>query len=106
MRLMIISCLVASLFFATLTFANPPQGGKSQGHGPCHEIRKACLAAGFVEGDWKQGYGLWRDCINPTMQGLTSVPGATKPLPSVDPSLVSACKAKNPNFGKGKDGSK
>jgi hypothetical protein len=39
------------------------------------------------------------------VQGKTSVPGATKPLPAVDGKLVADCKAKHPKFGGGKVGS-
>jgi hypothetical protein len=73
--------------------------------GPCKQIAQACQNAGFIKGDWKKGDGLWRDCVDPIMQGQTNVPGASKPLPTVDASLVAACKAKNPKFGSGKVGS-
>jgi hypothetical protein len=78
-----------------------------EGHapGPCKQIAKACMDAGFKKGDWKKGDGLWRDCVDPIMQGQTTVPGATKTLPTVDASVVSACKAKHPKFGGGKVGS-
>jgi hypothetical protein len=72
--------------------------------GPCQQIKSACLSAGFIPKDVKQGKGLWRDCVAPIIQGQTPN-NATLPLPSVDPSVVSACKAKNPKFGEGKVGS-
>ena len=72
---------------------------------PCKTVKQACESAGFAKGQWKKGAGLWRDCINPIMQGQTTVNGATKALPSVDPSVVQACKAKHPKFGHGKVGS-
>jgi hypothetical protein len=78
----------------------------SQPPGPCQKIADACRSAGFIKGDWKKGDGLWRDCVDPIMQGQTTVPGATKPLPTVDASLISACKAKHPKYGSGKTGSK
>ena len=81
------------------------QGKKGEAPGSCQQIAKACQQAGFVKGDWKKGDGLWRDCVDPIMQGQTSVPGATKPLPSVDAGLVADCKAKHPKFGGGKVGS-
>ena len=71
---------------------------------PCQQIAQACKTAGFIKGDWKKGDGLWRDCVDPIMQGQTSVPGATKPLPTVDANLVAECKAKHPKFGTGKVG--
>jgi hypothetical protein len=39
------------------------------------------------------------DCIRPLMQGIPQPRRATKPLPAVDPQLVEACRAQNPNFG-------
>ncbi len=90
-----------TLLSAALAQADNP--GKAPG--PCKQIAQACTSAGFIKGDWKKGDGLWRDCVDPIVQGVTSVPGATKPLPSVDPSVVAACKAKHPKYGEGKVGS-
>ena len=104
MKSLLIFVIIATVAFSTVAFAGPAQEGR--GHGPCQQIREACLNAGFVKGDAKEGYGLWRDCINPIMQGITIVPGATKPLPSVDPGIVAACKAKHPKFGSGPEGSR
>jgi hypothetical protein len=71
---------------------------------PCEQIKSACQSAGFIQGDAKQGKGLWMDCVNPIMQGKTA-PHAVLAVPSVSPSLISACKAKRPKFGEGKVGS-
>ncbi len=103
MKAWIIVCVAASFVFSTAALAGPREG---KALGPCQQIVKACEDAGFVKGEAKQGYGLWLDCVDPIMQGKTSVPGATKTLPSVDPKLVSACKAKNPKFGSGRVGTK
>src|SRR5450631_2322720 len=66
---------------------------------PCEQIRKACADAGFTKGGAKQGIGLVGNCINPIMQG-TSPPGkVAKPLPTIDPQVVAACRAADPNFG-------
>jgi len=73
--------------------------------GPCRAVEQACKNAGFIQGDWKKGDGLWRDCVDPIMQGQTNVPGATKPLPSVDAKAVADCKSARPKFGSGKVGS-
>jgi hypothetical protein len=102
-----------NIFFATALFtlglplanADESHGPKSHPPGPCQQIAAACKNAGFIPGDWKKGDGLWRDCVDPIVQGVTTVHGATKPLPTVDPSVVSACKAKHPKFGAGKVGS-
>ncbi len=104
MRTLLVLCIAASFAFTTVALADPPQRGRR--HGPCEQIVQACRNAGFVKGAAKQGDGLWLDCVNPIMQGVTTVPGATKPLPAVDPGLVTACKAKRPKFGSGKVGSK
>lgn len=71
----------------------------------CQQISKACKDAGFAKGEWKEGSGLGRDCINPVMQGMTSVPGSTKALPTVDPAVIAQCKQQNPKYGTGKVGS-
>ncbi|MBC7661184.1 MAG: hypothetical protein H7249_15915 [Chitinophagaceae bacterium] len=96
------------LIFTTLFLlaAKPVMAHDKGAPGPCKQIAEACKTAGFVKGDWKKGDGLWRDCVDPIVQGQTTVAGATKPLPTVDPVIVSACKEKNPKFGEGKVGSK
>jgi hypothetical protein len=72
--------------------------------GPCEQIVEACKSAGFVKGDARQGYGLWRDCINPIMRGTPQPPRADRPLPPVSPDLVAACRQKRPNFGEHEPG--
>jgi len=72
--------------------------------GPCEQIVEACKSAGFVKGDARQGYGLWRDCIDPIMRGTPQPPNADKPLPQVSPELIAACKQKRPNFGEHEPG--
>lgn len=71
--------------------------------GPCQPVVQACKSAGFILGAWKQGKGLWVDCINPIMQGVTA-PHATLALPSVPPAVIANCKAQRPHFGQGKIG--
>ena len=94
-----------SIAVAGTAFAQAPAKMPNQPPGPCKEIADACRGAGFIKGDWKKGDGLWRDCVDPIMQGKSSAPGGTKPLPQVNASLVSACKAKHPKYGSGKVGS-
>ena len=98
----VVSRFVTALIvaFSTLSLAD------NFAPGPCKKIAAACKTAGFIDGDWKKGDGLWRDCVDPIIQGQTSVPGATKPLPTVDGQIVALCKAKHPKFGAGKVGSK
>lgn len=66
---------------------------------PCKAIEQACEQAGFVKGQAKEGTGLWVDCIRPIMTGTAQPAKAKKALPSVDASVVAACKAKRPDFG-------
>lgn len=83
----------------TLPWAAP---SAEQAGGPCEQIVAACSTAGFVKRDAKQGYGLWRDCIDPIMRGTGQPAKADKPLPAVSPELVAACRQAHPNFGEGK----
>ena len=71
--------------------------------GACRQIMTACRDAGFVPGGRANGNGLQGDCVAPIMQGKPQRRKATKPLPQVDPEMVAACKAENPNFGQGKE---
>ena len=71
--------------------------------GPCAQIAAACREAGFVPGAARAGNGLQVDCVQPIMQGSARLqpqpqPG-TRALPTIDPKLVAACKAANPNCG-------
>ncbi len=67
---------------------------------PCDQIIHLCKQAGFVEGDYKKGYGLWLDCIDPIMRGTKQPAIADKPLPQISPELIEACRQKDPNFGR------
>jgi hypothetical protein len=66
---------------------------------PCAPIVQACKSAGFAPKQAKEGSGLWVDCIRPIVQGTSQPPKATIKLPTVDPSVVAACKAAHPKFG-------
>ena len=79
-----------------------PVVAAAQGYGPCEQIVAACKSAGFVLGDARAGYGLWRDCVDPIMRGIQQPPNAVKPLPPVSPDTVAICRAKRPNFGEGR----
>ncbi len=91
----------AIFIFSSLSFG----AGLAGAPGPCMKIAEVCQAAGFTKGDWKKGDGLWRDCVDPIVQGVKSPSGITKPLPIVDSATIAACKAKHPKFGGGKVGS-
>jgi hypothetical protein len=95
-----------TILFLMIFAAAPAFAAKGGGApGPCQQIAQACKSAGFIPGDWKKGDGLWRDCVDPIVQGVSTVPGGSKPLPTVDATVVAACKAKHPKFGGGKVGS-
>jgi hypothetical protein len=89
--------------FAAITIgfaaAFPSTPAAAQAWGPCAQIRAACEQAGFVQGAFRDGYGLQIDCIRPIMQETPQPRWASKPLPPIDPELVAACRGRNPNFG-------
>jgi hypothetical protein len=67
--------------------------------GPCAQIIAACEKAGFERGAARVGLGIQVDCVRPLMHGGVQPRRATAPLPQVDPELIAACRAANPNFG-------
>jgi lipoprotein-anchoring transpeptidase ErfK/SrfK len=71
----------------------------AQSEGPCVQIRLACQGAGFVQGAAQDGIGLQVHCIMPIMLARAQPPNARKPLPDINPQLVTDCKAGNPSFG-------
>jgi hypothetical protein len=106
MRFLPISTAIACTLFAgavTPLSADTPVSGASKPagakQGPCEQIVQACKSAGFIQGDVKEGNGLWVDCIDPIMHGGAQPAKAKIPLPSVNPATVAACKTKHPNFG-------
>ena len=103
MRHVLISPATLCIFAIGLTLPWAAQSAE-QAAGPCEQIVAACTNAGFVKGDAKEGYGLWRDCIDPIMRGTGQPVKADKPLPAVSPELVAACRQVHPNFGEGKKG--
>ena len=90
MKLSIAACLittVGTLCFAEIPSATSTAAPAGKAPGPCKQILASCEQAGFVKGEWKIGKGLYRDCLNPILDGK-SVSGV-----SADPSIVSACQA-------------
>jgi hypothetical protein len=87
------------MFFAGLVVAGQSPPALAAAGKPCLQIRQACLKAGFVQRNAKQGNGLIADCIVPIIQGTAQPANASKPLPTVDPQVVSACHSADPNFG-------
>jgi hypothetical protein len=71
----------------------------SAAQSPCAAIRQLCESAGFVQGAAQSGNGLQQDCIQPIMGATAQPTDASRPLPSVDPQLVAACRAARPGSG-------
>jgi hypothetical protein len=97
MRAALFPPLVVCLLVGALTHSTRAQPAGPGG--PCAQIRAACQEAGFVAHGAKTGLGIDKDCILPIMQGTPQPRRAAQPLPAIDPQIVTACKAKNPNFG-------
>src|SRR5258708_9807063 len=91
MRIAAICQIIMALAGATAAHA--------QAAGPCREIMAACREAGFTQGGARTGDGIVVDCVRPIMLGAAQPRRATKPLPQIDPQMVAACKARNPDFG-------
>jgi hypothetical protein len=66
---------------------------------PCQQIVAACKSSGFVAGDFRQGFGLWADCVDPIVRGSAPPANTDKPLPVIAPEVVAACKQQDPAFG-------
>jgi hypothetical protein len=102
MRATIIMLSLVGLLFTgvSLSLAQPAQSPAVQvpWH-PCAQIRAACTQAGFFPNGDRTGAGITVDYIQPIMVGTPQRKQATKPLPSLDPQVVEACKERNPNFG-------
>ena len=99
MRHILISPARFGIFTLGLALAVTAKSAEQTLH-PCDQIIHACKHAGFVEGDYKKGYGLWIDCIDPIMRGTKQPAIADKPLPEVSAELIEACRQKDPHFGR------
>lgn len=62
---------------------------------PCDAIGKACVSAGYKQGEAKEGEGLYYDCVDPIMKGKKAT---GKKQPDITPQMIAACKAVDPNF--------
>lgn len=78
--------LIALSFSMAQAQTPAPTAAMPKDH-PCKKIEAACGAAGFVKGEWKEGKGLFKNCMQPIMAGQT-VAGV-----SVAASEVQACQA-------------
>jgi hypothetical protein len=95
----LVGLLFTGVFSLSLAQTAPPAAAQPVPWHPCAQIRSACTQAGFVPNGAKTGVGIAADCVQPIMIGTPQRQQATKPLPLVDPQIVSACKERNPNFG-------
>jgi hypothetical protein len=101
-RISFLPALVATAIMGLApAIAQQPQQPQQPPPRPCAAIRQVCLQAGFVQNGVRAGEGVVVDCIRPIMMGMAQRTRAAKPLPAVDPGLVEACRAQNPNFGMG-----
>ena len=88
-----------SSFVVCLLLVGISSSAAKKGSHFCVDVKKACEKAGFIKGNAKAGKGLWKDCIEPIMQGKTE---GKSNLPAIDPEIVKSCKTKHPNYGDGK----
>jgi hypothetical protein len=102
---MLKQCMTVAVAFglaAPAAFAQEPAPPPGRMFKPCEQIVQACERAGFVKGDAREGYGLYKDCAYPIAHGTAPPSRTDRPLPSVPPDLIAACRQKNPNFGLGR----
>jgi lipoprotein-anchoring transpeptidase ErfK/SrfK len=85
--------------FLVLAIAAPMAAAAAQDQGACGQIRATCMAAGFVQGAARDGFGLQVHCMVPIMAARAQPSTARKRLPKVSPQLVADCKASNLRFG-------
>ena len=64
-------------------------------HNPaCQRIVSECKKLGFIQGQWKEDNGLWRDCFDPVVKGSGRATRDGKPISvPVSSSDVQACRA-------------
>jgi hypothetical protein len=95
--------LISQLSLLSAAAAVDAQTAK-EAPGPCEQIVAACKQAGFIEGDYKHGNGLYADCVGPIIRDTAQPADAKILLPKVSPDVVGACKQKHPNFGERRKG--
>jgi len=96
-------CVLAAALTGPL-YAQTAKSGAEEGlnAAPCKQVESACRSAGFHEHGEPEGKGLWVQCVTPLLEGHPASKGTKLPLPKVDDKVLAACRADNPNFGKGK----
>jgi len=64
------------------------------GNAACQRILNECKRLGFIQGQWKQDNGLWKDCFDPIVKGNGTPTRDGKPISvPVSPGDVQACRA-------------
>ena len=69
-----------------------PSMANIQGAYPCAQITKSCEDAGFIKNAGKGGNDVSADCVVPLIEGKPQPSDAAKPLPQIDPQIITACK--------------
>jgi len=99
MRAIAAALTITGLLVSGASFPVRAQPGGMGAGGPCAQIRTACERAGFFRGGVRSGNGLQVDCVRPILDGRPPPPQVMQPLPRIDPQVVAACRASNPNSG-------
>ena len=77
--------------------AQPSKGGQhhaAESNPACQRIISECKRLGFIQGQWKEDNGLWRDCFDPVVKGGATATRDGKPIRvPVSQSDVQACRA-------------
>ena len=82
-----------------IPLAAPAAAQPRRAQAACAQITAACRNAGFVQGGAQSGTGIMVDCVQPIMRGTAAPRKAAKPLPKIDPDVITACRTQNPQFG-------
>lgn len=82
-----IFALSMTFSFSMITLQAIADVPKIEDH-PCMRLEGDCKSAGYVKGDHKDKKGLYKDCMQPLMNGQMPA-GVT-----VSPDDIAACKAK------------
>ena len=90
----------ASLAQAAGTTATSTATGSGSGTHPCAAIKQACITAGFVQNEAKQGKGLWKDCVDPIIQGVPQPANSVIKLPTVDGNTHKRMQGETPDVGR------
>lgn len=76
----------------------PSKGGQNHAgverNPACQRIIGECKRLGFIQGEWKEDNGLWRDCFDPVVKGGGQATRDGKPIHvPVSAKDIQACRA-------------